>query len=127
MPKYSIDDDHEWADEKDPNEDEEWPRTYVEGHDVEVVYQYGDDPMWDKRKYRVHISGTDDGFEPWISFAVPHRWKGNFWREHLNDDGHRKMIEFDEIPVPVVRRVAAMLGMDADDYRELDPEWRIDR
>lgn len=120
MTKYEIGDDHEWYDEKKARKEREEreKRTTLDTHKVDVVHQYGDDPMWDRRKYTVHIKHRDAD-SPIGLYAIPHRWKGNFWREYEFEN----WVDWCDLPYPVRERVADVVACDGVD--DLDPGCRV--
>lgn len=114
MSKYSIPDDHEWADEKEQQLDHQ--PVHVDRHEVDVIlttdphekYGYG------REKYTAHLSHDEDGAT--CLYFTEHRWKGNFWRETTEWD-------WQDVPGLVKRQVAAVV--DCDGVDDLDPGHRL--
>lgn len=116
--KYSIPDDHEWEDVEAAWEDIE-KRATVDTHEVDVIHQHGDDPMWDRRKYTVHISHSDPD-PPTALYAIPHRFKGNYWREADDMDD---WVDWADLPYLVRRKVAQLVACEG--IGDLAPNGRL--
>lgn len=104
MSKYSIPDDHEWADEQ--TEDFTESPVSVESHKVEIVHTTDptEDMGYGRDKYTVHIVNDDDRERaPFALYATKWRWKGNFWRETLQ-------VDWRDLPNVVQRRVASTVA-----------------
>jgi len=94
MPKYSIDDDHEWADEKEQERDEDAPpRGEITSHAIEVVDRTAD--PWERYRYvfedgeavgilRDHKLGESSQWDP-DGAAKPFQVPG-WCRELLEDE-----------------------------------------
>lgn len=78
MTKYSISDDHEWADEKQ-QEQESARNVYIDDHTVRIV----DKSAADRPKGINYEFSIIDGENEWEPYAIPmrkYKWAGNFWR-----------------------------------------------
>lgn len=114
--KYEIPDDHEWADEQEPDEDVQ-DRTSVQSHEVDIIYTVdpNEDMGYGREKYTVHLTHGKDR-DPIALYVLEHRWKGNYWREHTEWDWR-------DIPMPVKKRVASIV--DCAGVEDLKPERRL--
>lgn len=117
MSKYDIPDDHEWQDEQERREERmSWAdETSLDSFEVSVVHHYGDE-WYEKKKYECSISIRDDGTKV-VYNVIPHKFKGNYYREAEFND----WMDFNDVPDPVKQRVAATVGRSV---AQLTPEVR---
>ncbi|RQG93713.1 hypothetical protein [Natrarchaeobius oligotrophus] len=113
--KYSVPDGH-WDD--DPEPEPELERTRVSDHEIDVIFvtDPGADMGYGREKYTATIRYDDETGEPYVLFAVEHRWKGNYWRDVTDWDWR-------DVPEPVRRQIAAVLPVDSPD--DLDDGVRV--
>jgi len=114
MSKYSIPDDHVWADEKEVWEREEEPACYLDTHDIAVVDK--DTDRDGGYRYEFHIAHGEEDYLP-IAFPMrKQKWAGNFWREMEKLDYE----DWEDIPSYVKARMASVVE-GVDHYDELEP------
>lgn len=104
--KYGSDiADHDWS--KPETEIEQPDRTSVDTHKIEVIYvtDPSEDMGYGREKYTLNIRYDDDTGEPYVLFAIKHRWKGNYWRDVLD-------LDWKDVPYPVKERVVSLLPVE---------------
>jgi hypothetical protein len=104
--------DHDWS---TPESDVEEPeRTHIDSHEVEVIYvtDPSEDMGYGREKYTTVLSYDDETDDPFVLYAIEHRWKGNYWRDMTDWN-------WSEVPEPVRQQVAAVLPVDGPEA--LDP------
>lgn len=109
MAKYSVPDEF-WDDDEPEVEADD--RMHVESHKIEVVYTTDPDEKYGygREKYTVTITYDDERGTEALR-AIKHRWKGNYWRDTLD-------LDWQDVPVPVRQKVAALLPVDGPDELE---------
>jgi len=119
MSKYGdmIPDDHSWEDDT-PEVPPAWHED-TSAKSIEIDVQLHDEGYQTDEKWTVHCTDrTDDGRGVIAGYGVEHQNKGTFWREgQLWDDA----VDFEDLPLRVRKRVAAVLNRDLDD---ITPEER---
>ena len=105
-------------DEPEPEPDGGEPRARVTDHELDVAYDTEPDAEdnYDRERYTVTIRYDDESGEPYVLYAVEHRWKGNYWRDVTDWDWR-------DVPEPVRERVVAALPI--DDPAVLTSEHRL--
>jgi len=91
--------------------------------DVEIDVTIHNDGYQTDRKWTVRVKHAPDD-DRWPDkgalYGVEHQNKGNFWREgDIDDDA----VRFDELPLIVKQRVAAILSADIE---SITPDFRTD-
>lgn len=113
MTKYSVPDDH-WDDSDDSTA--EFSPVHVDSHTVDVIHTTDPNESmgYGRDRYSAHVTHGDDG--PTVLYFTKHRWKGNYWREHLE-------LDWRDTPGVVRRQVADVVACDGVD--DLDPGHRL--
>jgi hypothetical protein len=108
--------DHDWSGPE--LEAETTDRTHVKNHEIDVIYvtDPAEDMGYGREKYTATIRYDDETGDPYVLYAVEHRWKGNYWRDTTDWDWR-------DLPEPVRQQVAAALPVESPD--ELDSGTRL--
>lgn len=116
MSKYEIPDDHEWADEKQQQEPSKLTR--VRSHDIEVYHDTEPDPKdnYERERYTLTVSYDDETGDPYVLYAVEHRWKGNYWRD---------ITDWDWRDLPDAVRESVTTALPVESPAELDSGVRL--
>lgn len=105
--------DHDWSKPMPETPD----RTSI-NHDIEVIYTTDPDADmgYGREKYTAGVRYDDKTGEPYILYAIEHKWKGNYWRDVTDWD-------FRDIPDPVRQAIASKLPVSSP--TELETEQRL--
>lgn len=106
--KYGDRLDNDQWDEPEPEPDGGDARARITDHELDVYYDADPDPEdnYDRERYTVAIRYDDETDDPYVLYAVEHRWKGNYWRDVTDWD-------WQDVPEPVRERVAAALPVES--------------
>lgn len=118
MSKYSVSDGH-WEDDG-PEGRPAW-REDTSATSIEIDVQLHDQGYQTDEKWTVHCTDRleDEGII--AGYAIKHQNKGNYWRD---GERWRDAVDFEDLPLRVRHRVAAVLNRDLE---EITPEHRTIR
>lgn len=107
--------DHEWS---EPEENEPTPDTRVKSIELDIYHDTEPDPddNYAVERYTVNISFEKDSGDPFVLYAIEHRWKGNYWRDTTDWDWR-------DLPDGVRQAVANQMSVESPD--ELDGGARL--
>lgn len=108
-------DDHEWADDEDPEPAE--PPAELKDHVVTVHHTFDPEQTggYGRHKYDVHLQ-HDVEDAPVAVFATKYRWKSNYWRE-------TEQVDYHDLPASVREQVATIVACDGP--QDLRPGRRV--
>ena len=109
MSKYSIPDDHVWADEKEPTTEDSKPVFEIEHHMLDILHREGGE----RKERDIRYSFAFDGG---TVFAVgkSHRLAGSNQFDPMNN------AEWDEIPNGIKRKLEEAIGRKCSNFVDIE-------